>query len=215
MKIKFYQSLYEKYSNMELSVRSDRPIAIKGLEKRLIRTLDTVGGYGMLQCFWHRCLMWQRSGDSLKRIQEFQDESIPSWSWMAYEGGIKYMDIPFGEVYWENNVISPFIQGSISSGSDEDVLLPFEIQAQVWDIVGPHDQRLILDEPACIQVEPLRCVILGKNKRSEPDPGQIHYVMIVTKAGNGEVDAYERVGVAFLERRQIGLDRPEEPIRIR
>jgi hypothetical protein len=214
VKIKFYQSLYEKYSRLQLTVKSDRPIAIKGLEKRLIRTLNTVGGCGMLQCFWHRCLLWQRSDDSLRRIQEFRDESIPSWSWMAYEGGIKYMDVPFGEVSWNSNIVSPFGQGPNTPDRDDEGQLPIEIEAQVWDIVDAENQHLIIDEPGRVPVEHFRCVVLGQNKNSEPSPSQMHYAMIVTRVCKGIVDTYERVGVAVLERRQIGLDRPGMTIRI-
>ena len=29
---------------------------------------------------------------------------MPSWSWMAYNGGIHFIDIPFGTVDWINNL---------------------------------------------------------------------------------------------------------------
>jgi hypothetical protein len=97
MKIQLYQDLYERYSNLALSVKTDRPIAIKGLETRLIRTFETVGGYGIFDLYLHRGLLWQRSGDTLDRITS-RGERVPSWSWMAYEGGIRYMDVPLGGV---------------------------------------------------------------------------------------------------------------------
>jgi hypothetical protein len=43
-KIKLLQSLYERYSKMNLSFSKDRPIAIKGLENRLIQTVGGPGG---------------------------------------------------------------------------------------------------------------------------------------------------------------------------
>jgi len=30
--------------------------------------------------------------------------NVLSWSWMAYNGGIQFIDIPFGTVNWINNL---------------------------------------------------------------------------------------------------------------
>jgi hypothetical protein len=32
------------------------------------------------------------------------EQKAPSWSWMAYKGGINYMDIPFNDVEWSDAV---------------------------------------------------------------------------------------------------------------
>ena len=34
----------------------------------------------------------------------YKNRNMPSWSWMAYNKGIQFMDIPFGEVYWIDNL---------------------------------------------------------------------------------------------------------------
>src|SRR5438477_11418672 len=91
MKIDLYQDLYERFSNLQLSFPEDRPVAIKGLETRLIRTFGTTGGFGIFDIYLHRCLLWQRSGDTLRRIPSFRGGQVPSWSWMAYTGGIRYL----------------------------------------------------------------------------------------------------------------------------
>jgi hypothetical protein len=212
MKIKLYQDLYERYSNLALSFNTDRPTAIKGLETRLIRTFETAGGYGVFDLYLHRGLLWQRSGDNLKRITGFRGERIPSWSWMAYDGGIRYMDIPFGEASWSKDIVSPFSarhRKSLSNGEQNGLELP------VWDIVEPQNQQLILDEPTRTFASPLKCVIVGRNEKQMEDEHQIYYTIIVSFLSVEEgVGIYERVGVGFLERRNIALDGPGPKIRI-
>jgi len=213
MKIELVQSLYQKYSKLHLSFESDRPIAIRGLERRLIRTLKTIGGYGVLSCYLHRCLLWQRSGNSLRRIKAQRSEPIPSWSWMAYMGEIEYMKIPFGKVLWDDSISLPFGTSNPSiDGQRESV--PPEVEAKAWDIADLPGQSLVFDEPKRTLTGALKCVIVGANKEQEVDPHQIHYTLILSKSLHGKCNMYERVGVGFLERRNIKLDRPAEVIRI-
>lgn len=215
MKIEFFQNLYERYSRLALSFSSDRPIAIKGLERRLIRTLKTVGGYGIFECYLHRSLLWQRSGDPLRRIQSFRGSSIPSWSWMAYDGGIKYMEVPFGKVTWSKNIQSPFKGRTELSGDGESTTSFLTIEAQCWDIRDSDIDGIYLDEPEGTPNAAYRCVIFGVDKDSEPKPEQMNYTLIVCKIGNGAENLYERAGVGFLERRNIVFERLSATIRIR
>jgi len=88
---------------------ADRPVAIRRLEQRLIRKLNTTGGLGIFTVYLHRFLLWQRSGEVLARIpSEIWPYFIPSWSCLAYEGGVEYMAMPFGNVTWNPEIISPF-----------------------------------------------------------------------------------------------------------
>ena len=78
-----YRDLYESYSKLELSYSTDRPVAIRGLEKRLLRALDTKGGYGVFDIYLRRGLLWQRDQASLERIDfsgKKEQELVPSWS---------------------------------------------------------------------------------------------------------------------------------------
>jgi hypothetical protein len=213
MRIQLYQGLYERYSNLGLSFSTDRPIAIKGLETRLIRTFETIGGYGIFEIYLHRCLLWQRAGDTLKRIVSFRGERVPSWSWMAYDGGIRYMDVLFGEVLWNQDIISPFKFNRFDG--DDERAKPLGIEARVWDIVEPDSRQLILDEPGRNFAQPLKCVVVGTSKQTASDEHQIHYTMIVSFLRVGKLDVYERAGVGFLERQHIVLpDKPGTKARI-
>ncbi|KAI0095921.1 heterokaryon incompatibility protein-domain-containing protein [Daldinia grandis] len=107
-RIQLFQGLYEKYSSLSFTFETDRSIAIRGLEQRLLRGFETRGGYGIFECYFHRGLLWKRSEAKLSRIYYPPDRPVPSWSWMYNYGKITYVDLPFGEVDWSMDVISPF-----------------------------------------------------------------------------------------------------------
>ncbi|KAI0476359.1 heterokaryon incompatibility protein-domain-containing protein [Xylariaceae sp. FL0804] len=130
-KIELYQDLYRRYSTLAFSRVEDRPVAIAGLEKRLVGACGNRGGYGVFDDgarggLLHRSLLWHRSPReaSLSRIAFFDPSSgdqsqgqdhpdhdhhhrgrssvvVPSWSWMAYRGAIDYLRPPFNGVEWE------------------------------------------------------------------------------------------------------------------
>ncbi|KAJ3578871.1 hypothetical protein NPX13_g1697 [Xylaria arbuscula] len=99
-RIRLYELLYKQYSRLQFTRIYDRPLAIAGLEQRLIRAFDTQGGYGVFTRYFGRGLLWQRdvtmAPQVMKPIQfpKSQKYQVPSWSWMAYEGAISFMDLP-------------------------------------------------------------------------------------------------------------------------
>jgi hypothetical protein len=85
---------------------------IKGaLKNRIKGTLkDRIEGaledqsirYGIFQEFLHRNLLWRADDSQLQEIQ--YDSPLPSWTWMAYSGGVKFIDVEFGEMEWINSI---------------------------------------------------------------------------------------------------------------
>jgi hypothetical protein len=224
MRIEIFQYLYERYSRLALSFSSDRPIAIKGLEARLLETFDTAGGFGVFDIYLHRCLLWQRSGDTLKRIEAFRGRNLaPSWSWMAYDGPISYIAIPFGQASWCYDITSPFPKarkkGVLDDGQCEDedsVALKLELEAPIWEIAGTKDGQIFLDDPSRTLTQSLYCVVVGKSKVKPLDERQLHYVLLVYFTASIDGDqVYERIGVGVLDRRHIALDGPHRRARIR
>lgn len=60
-KIRFYESLYKQYLNLDFTKIHDRPIAIAALEQRLGSAFKTEGGYGVFNgAFFGRSLLWMR-----------------------------------------------------------------------------------------------------------------------------------------------------------
>lgn len=106
-KIRFYEDLYRHYTRLKLTLKKDRPVAIAALEKRLHRDLKSSGGFGVFddsRSLLPRSLLWQRGAEvtSLNKISFPPDTHtrLPTWSWMAYDGGIDFLDLPLGEVDW-------------------------------------------------------------------------------------------------------------------
>ena len=215
MRIELFQDLYERYSRLALSFPSDRPIAIKGLEARLVDTFSTGGGFGVFDIYLHRCLLWQRAGDTLKRIVSLRGGSpVPSWSWMAYDGPIRYMAIPFGQALWKDDIISPFAKNGpldVLKDSKRRGESITELFAPVWDIGNVEGGEMILDDPSRPFAQPLQCVVVGKSKTEAINGRQAHYILIVHAVG----EVYERVGVGILDRRHISLDGAHRKFRIR
>jgi hypothetical protein len=214
MKIEFFQDLYSRYSKLALTYCADRPIAIRGLERRIIQLLETRGAYGVfdLPHYFHRCLLWKRSGATLKKITTFHGEVVPSWSWMAYQGGIDYMDAPGGRVDWANDVISPFTLLDASGRANEAIHAT--ISAPIHDFMDTETVDFIFDEPDHNFRRPLKCVIVGRNKGVTPNDQPLCYVLVVHAAATKETDRYERVGVALLEQDRIACRDPETFISI-
>lgn len=220
MRIELLEDLYERYSRLTLSYPSDRPIAIKGLEARLIDTFKTSGRFGVLEKYLHRCLLWQRAGSTLKRIKSFRrGNEVPSWSWMSYDGPIRYMTVPFGQASWSDDILFPFSDTqhpqSRREGKDtsEETL---ELEAPVWEIADMQGGQVTLDEHDRGFGDPKMCAVIGKSKTEPLDERRTHYVLLLRPgAGVNENPAYERVGVGALEQRQIAFGTPSRKAKIR
>ena len=82
-----------------------------GLERRLAKVYNVRARYGILdKAFLHRSLLWQAEDTEkpLRKINFKDDNKVPSWSWMAVMGPIKYMDAPFELMFWNLDFNSPF-----------------------------------------------------------------------------------------------------------
>lgn len=219
------QTLYQQYSKRLFSRPRDRPIAISGLEKRLTSIFNTRGGYGVFQNFLERSLLWKRADEthSLKQIEFTHQRNVPTWSWMAYDGPISYVQANFNKVDWTNEYSSPFDSGSGAAGKwhweangtnrppilglsrvreldrtkNSNVLL----KTITFDIPDPHQQT-----------EELRCMVLGKAKSDEKAGCSTLecYVLIVEASSDKTLrGVYSRVGAGTLQEDQIIWDRYE------
>ncbi|KAI3392588.1 hypothetical protein diail_5462, partial [Diaporthe ilicicola] len=63
MKIRVYEDLYRQYTRLEFTRNTDRPIAIAGLEKRLIRDLKAQGGLGVFKAIACYCGVFSGSAN--------------------------------------------------------------------------------------------------------------------------------------------------------
>ncbi|KAL9105839.1 MAG: hypothetical protein Q9227_009047 [Pyrenula ochraceoflavens] len=177
-KIRYYQDLYKQYSRLQFTRAADRPIAIAGLEKRLIRNFKTSGGFGVFddgQSLLQRSLLWHRGSDegTLHRIIFPANwlMAVPTWSWMAYKGGIDYLDLEFDGVDWEEEEIrSPWTPSASDywHTGDQSGSIGLNAVARHFDFPGlaGQDMQIIYDVPSKSDgsIPHMNCVILGRSK---------------------------------------------------
>jgi hypothetical protein len=224
--------LYEQYSTLELKKSYDRPIAIAGLEQRLIRTFGKLGGYGVFELYFGRSLLWQRDpglnspkdGPPLKEIEfpEQQQYRVPTWSWMAYEGGIAFINLEFDTVEWENKeqISSPWAASRGSSSTwhtaDSEGRIDLTGMARDLDLALAH-ANIIYDKVVRPSGRTIKCVVIASQKSEvAPDVAtRRHYVLVIAlKHGVGDGKIYERVGVGVLLGSWIALEQPGLKVQI-
>ncbi|KAF5003962.1 hypothetical protein FDECE_9525 [Fusarium decemcellulare] len=204
-RIRLVESLYKQYSTLEFTRDYDRPLAIAGLEQRLIRAFNTKGGYGVCQLYLGRTLLWKRGQSTTLRKIDFPPEQkfqVPSWSWMAYNGNIDFVDAPFDEVDWSENLESPWVSASQWTSSTGDSTSSNVLHAIAWDFdEGKGGSGLTYDYGAPPTGSVVKCVIVGKEKRkgAAAKHQQRHFVLIVTpRAAARKPDEYVRIGAGIL-----------------
>jgi hypothetical protein len=231
-KIRLYQDLYGQYSRLQFTRMGDKPIAISGLEKRLLQAFNTYGGFGVFDDghgLLRRTLLWHRGLDenALERI-EFSTQRqmmVPTWSWMAYKGGIDYLDLPFDGVDWEEKEVrSPWMPGSSGVWHTGDQAGAVELSAVARDFKSSGStvraSKIIYDIPA--KTDDLNrhvmCVVVGRRKGAVAEQDRMHYVLLVTSQASqvsrgGQV--CERVGVGYIPGGWIKFDLAGTPVKIR
>jgi hypothetical protein len=105
-RIELVQSLFTDYPNLGITDPRDRPVAIDSLAIALANALDTNVRYGIVECFLHRNVLWQRPQNiPLGQILFAASKAPPSWSWIAYYRQIQYLqNITFGNIKWDKSV---------------------------------------------------------------------------------------------------------------
>lgn len=243
-KIRLFQDLYSKYSRLELSHDTDRPVAIAGIEKQLISSFDVRGGFGILDdggsgLLW-RSLLWKRAQDASSGLKRIEFELLqgvavaiippPSWSWMAYKGAIDYLGLPFEKVDWEeNDIYSRWSRGAGKSWSysGDYLTCPLEltVHGRSFDLQEARTSgsaSIVLDDPdRADNLEPfLKCVILGRSKgqAEESRDARTHYLLLVTPTttqDGGSSPDYNRVGVGYMPGALIDFGKQVIPGKLR
>ncbi|KAF2175187.1 hypothetical protein K469DRAFT_724384 [Zopfia rhizophila CBS 207.26] len=153
---------------------TDRCIAISRLEDRIAGALKCQSRYGIFQKYLHRNLLWQVSNDKMKEIA--YDHHVLSWSWMAYSGGIQFMDIPLGETF-QNCKMGLY-----------------EAQYAVLDSDGAKRGWIQYDVEGGKDLRKEQYVVVGRKSNSGIEE---YYVLVVRPTGvDGE---YRRVGVGLIQ----------------
>jgi hypothetical protein len=176
-----YKALYERYSRLQFTRAADRAVGIAALEARLLRAFDTSGGYGIFEKFLGRSLLWRpAAGEALERI-DFRGSlrRPPSWSWMAYTGGIDYFDVGSDHVDWAD------IRVSFPSSKLRAKAQAFNMRTAgyiYYDVVGNAHK------------EDQECVIVATGKGTL----KAFYLLIIAP-DEDDPGLATRLGVAFVE----------------
>ncbi|KAF2120730.1 hypothetical protein BDV96DRAFT_484564 [Lophiotrema nucula] len=230
LKVRNVQDLYWQYSRLLLTKKHDRPFAILGLETRLRKTFNTKGWFGVIgdgsdDSMFHRTLLWQRgqNQDYMTAIEFPADRRVPSWSWMAYDGGIDYLNPGFQTTDWElEEIQAPW--SSMESFSPEKGLDYAEAAliavTRDFNVGGrkPNEVKLVYDtERTGSSGQRVQCVVIARSREELTNQEKVFYVLLVMPTGEtlaqGE-RVYERVGVGQMLGKFISLDQPGIPAKI-
>jgi hypothetical protein len=228
LRVSWFQDLYKQYSGLDFSQYSDRPFAIAGLERRLQKAFGTKGGYGIFDDgdkpkggLFHRSLLWQRCEEEKELVPiDFPPEKnihVPSWSWMAYIGGIDYINPPFNSADWETGDITPpwtrgghcETQSAPPHYGDVSLL----VNVRDFNIARSKREEVKIvydrDRTSASDGQRAQCVVVARSKGDVPDQERRFYVLLVTPtqvtSGWGR-KAYKRVGVGYMSGKYISLD---------
>ncbi|KAF4912761.1 hypothetical protein CGCVW01_v011038 [Colletotrichum viniferum] len=200
--IQHYQGLYERYSTLGLTNNVDRPVAIAGLEKRLLSALKSPGGYGVFHLEFHRDLLWQRQHQSptAKRIKFEKTRQVPSWSWMSFDGHISYMNVPLRGIEWDTYVVSPFRGGSAIANAEKDFAAqhPREFKAPIFNLLEGTPSLLRPDDPERQLDRQLKCAVIARDPVAANKTRQIYAIIVTSIGKEGKTEVFERVGAAYL-----------------
>ncbi|KAM0206768.1 hypothetical protein ACHAQI_007993 [Fusarium lateritium] len=223
-RVMLVQALYQQYSKRVFWDAQDRPIAIAGLEKKLTSTFDTHGGYGVFEDFMERGLLWKRPSESsfLKPINFPKERNVPTWSWMAYDGLITYVEVDFDKVNWTGEISSPFATQSAAygkwhweaDGTNKPPILGLS-RVRGFNLTQSKDKlfkTITFDVSDAYQPAQLRCVVLGKAKLDDiMGPAVLYCYVIIVKSSMDDTirGVFTRVGAGILKEDQIEWGRYE------
>ena len=200
-----FQELYQQYSRLDLSSDYDRPTAIDGLQRRLLRTMGVHGGFGVLddrgnRGLLRRSLLWHRGMDTerLKPITFPSDrERVPSWSWMSFSGGIDYFSLTWNGFVWQD------LQSPWPCPTDATSRNAFAGNVQAFDRSAAEDTEfsIVFDNPADSELPRLMAIVLGIEKVQKEIEDKKHYILVVKPKTTIEPVSdtlYERIGAGYL-----------------
>lgn len=172
----------------------------------MAQVLDTEMRYGIFRRFLSSLLLWKRDENKTSPIS-YDNRSVPSWSWMAYPGGLNFI------LDADSDLKVPMAEdlGFIKDGKALNVKVRkfsgdfrMEDKGEEYAIVDATEQigSIWFDVADQIQLEDCNCSVVGMvgNERKEDAPKTYYVLIIREKDGDGE---YERVGVGKVEAKYI------------
>lgn len=233
-KIIRFQNLYKTYSSLLFTNPTDRPIAVGGIQRRLLAAFGTRGGYGVFDedvktgqlGLLRRSLLWYRAGDGegnsrLSRIEFSTTELtnsaapvVPSWSWMAYIGEICFLKLEFGAIDWVR-IGSPWgaEDSQMTTRFDDGTRnLALKAAARIINMSLANVMEageLYFDDSTRVRGKEILCVVLGAEKQKLAAGDRTHYFILIEPVASSGLDpnkTYERAGAGYLPGSYLGRE---------
>jgi hypothetical protein len=206
--IEFVNYLFRDYSGRNLTNRKDRKLAISGLESRIAGALRCEHRYGVFQRHLHRNLLWQAI-DKMEPIAYDSGTQVPSWSWMACHGRIRFVDIQYGCVSWVNALaFDENYNGALITTVGEFTGCNIERDGACHTILDGSGVRrgwIQYDVEDSGELSRERCVVVGKEsdrtdcwRKSKSASGVENYFVLIVRPTSVD-DEYKRVGVGSIQ----------------
>lgn len=169
---------------------------------RIAKILPCKIYHGTIEWYLHRTLLWRRNDKLVRPKIYYNDRIMPSWSWMAYPGGISFihhecnwlnMDVIKNIQFHENaleTIVWRFADPDMTIKSDGDK------DTQLLDLEGSTKGWTSLDTEAELLSVPDLVVVLARSNKNRRD-GNRYFVLFVKqqqKSGN-----YERRGIGMIQ----------------
>lgn len=202
----FIQYLLQDYSQRKLAEPNDRCYAIAGLGQRIARVLDCKSSYGIFEKYLHRNLLWYLAPpDSAGTRSVPLGRDIPSWSWMAYSGGIEFVEVPFDRASWIKHGFLRFdkqrngavtaslgeIVGCLARRCDNCTARLCEARHELVE-TGKETGWVQYDFEGNEELDTIQCVVIGRETAKDNDPAQYSVLLVRPTGADRE---YKRVGV--------------------
>lgn len=189
--------LVQEYSKRDLTEPTDRCVAISALEDRIKDALNErygrasnyrSGRYGIFRDFLHRNLLWRADDCQLQKIEH--KPPLPSWTWMAYSGGVKFIDLAFGYMEWVDSI-------RFDEARTDAIIATLWVyregatKGRVHFDLGEND---ILSEQYCVVVG--QSVPIPGDADEDSTTAEYHVLAVVPTGVDGE---YRRVGAGTVD----------------
>ncbi|GKZ27648.1 hypothetical protein AbraCBS73388_005175, partial [Aspergillus brasiliensis] len=171
--------------------------------ERIKKALFTEVKYGVFRCFLPRLLLWKRAGMENDRIS-YDDDHVPSWSWMLYNGKIDFLTkrdlkVPGGQSLGFDdsesgiNIEVRQFEGCYTGERDGEHII-FTCTKKVEVTKEVEVGILHFDTNSAAKVKSRDCVVIGVSQDDDKDdPNKEYYILAVQKTSGEE--EYERLGV--------------------
>ena len=166
--------------------------------------MRTEGRYGVFSCFLSSLLLWKRSDEKEMTPVVYKDrKEPPSWSWMAYYGGIDFVSTSRLRVPNSEDLRFDTNQEAIIVKIRQFNNCRLEKQEKEHAIFADRGRvgSLWFDMVADIETKFIHCVVVGMRKDTRKDAKEDHqktyYILVVRE--NQQKKGYERLGVGKVE----------------